>query len=301
MKPWLFSLCLTMPALAVAQVPERAQPASVDASFSQTNDYRNKTEEWLIAPGGSGSVGGGLTYMVADGDLTGLIGGRQLKFTDVVMLGLDARYALGGVAEMALSTTLLPKQPSYTDELAWQSASLGFNIGLTESILTSLRFAGGPTLGDSGGWASAQLGVGTRYPLDRYVIFDGGIHARGTALFIADEAPWFGEVAVNAQLVFPAPGAAAVWFGSDFTFPVASNETPNFQMDPQTRANVMLGGVLSFIDNWDIYATFAFIDRGDLVEPETNLPILDGGFDQQQLTVGVTYRWDADDPQVSTR
>ena len=30
---------------------------------------------------------------------------------------------------------------------------------------------------------------------------------------------------------------------------------------------------------------------GELSKPETTLPILDGGFDQQQLVVGVEYRF----------
>lgn len=294
MNRWMGLVALLISSPGLAQVPERAQPAAVEATFSHSGDYRSKSESWLIAPGGSGSVGGGLTFMVADGDLSGLIGGRRLQFTDVVLLGLNTRYSLGGIAEVDLSTTLLPKQPSFTDELAWQSASLGFNIGLSDTFLTSLRFAGGPTLQDSGGWASAQLGLGWRYAVDTYMVFDGGIHGRGTALFVEDEAPWFGEVAVNAQVVLPNPGAAALWFGTEFTFPVASNDTANFPMDPQTRANVMVGGVLSFVDNWDLYATWAFIDRGDLVNPATNLPILDGGFDQQQLTVGLTYRFEAE-------
>ena len=33
-------------------------------------------------------------------------------------------------------------------------------------------------------------------------------------------------------------------------------------------------------------------DRGELDKPETTLPILDGGFDQLQLAIGVEYRFD---------
>jgi hypothetical protein len=45
-------------------------------------------------------------------------------------------------------------------------------------------------------------------------------------------------------------------------------------------------------DGWDVYASLTIIDRGELERPETTLPILDGGFDQQQLTIGVEYRFD---------
>lgn len=287
-------LLLSWPALA--QV-DQAPTTAVEMSMGD-GDYRAKTEDWMIAPGGHGSVGGGFSFMTADGDLGQLVDGPRFKFTDVVFLGLQTRYSLGGIAELSLATTLLPKQPSYTDELVWQSAALGVRVGLTEKILASMHFSGGPTLGDSGGWAGAQLGLGWRYKLDDFMILDGGFHGKGTALFINEEAPWFAEVMANAQIVLPAPGIAAAWVGIEFAFPVASNDTSNFPMDPQTRVNVLLGGVLSFVENWDVYTTVAVIDRGDLVNVETNLPILDGGFDQVQFTLGITHRFGSERDEI---
>ena len=35
-----------------------------------------------------------------------------------------------------------------------------------------------------------------------------------------------------------------------------------------------------------------WLDRGELDKPETTQPILDGGFDQQQIAIGVEYRFD---------
>jgi hypothetical protein len=49
-----------------------------------------------------------------------------------------------------------------------------------------------------------------------------------------------------------------------------------------------MGTVLSLVKDWDIYADFAVIDRGDINNPATRLPILDGGFDQRQIIFGVT-------------
>ena len=43
----------------------------------------------------------------------------------------------------------------------------------------------------------------------------------------------------------------------------------------------------------------AVIDRGDLGAPATVLPILDGGFDQKQLTLGVTYRSGQREPRFA--
>jgi hypothetical protein len=45
-------------------------------------------------------------------------------------------------------------------------------------------------------------------------------------------------------------------------------------------------------DGWNVYTSYALIDRGELDKPETTLPILDGGFDQQQIVIGVEYRFD---------
>jgi len=46
----------------------------------------------------------------------------------------------------------------------------------------------------------------------------------------------------------------------------------------------------------DVWLRAAVVDRGDLAVPASVLPILDGGFDQQQLTLGVTYRSEERDP-----
>ena len=120
---WLVCMTLTLLGTnAVAQDLSNAPSAAVERTMMDSGDYRSKTEDWLIAPGGSGSFGGGFTFMTADGDLGGVLCTRRLKFTDVVLLGLQSRYSLGGIAEVSLATSLLPKQPSTTDELAWQSA-----------------------------------------------------------------------------------------------------------------------------------------------------------------------------------
>jgi hypothetical protein len=37
-----------------------------------------------------------------------------------------------------------------------------------------------------------------------------------------------------------------------------------------------------------LFVDFAVIDRGELSDPSTRLPILDGGFDQRQVIFGVT-------------
>jgi hypothetical protein len=65
----------------------------------------------------------------------------------------------------------------------------------------------------------------------------------------------------------------------------------NDEFDPQTRLNFHVGMVYALIDNWDLYLEIAVIDRGDLIDVRTTLPILDGGFDQQQVIFGVVRRF----------
>src|SRR6185295_2271547 len=48
------------------------------------------------------------------------ISGDVLKFTDVVLLGLETHFSLGGKAELGAGTAILPKQPSTADENVWQ-------------------------------------------------------------------------------------------------------------------------------------------------------------------------------------
>ncbi|OJT21102.1 hypothetical protein BO221_29995 [Archangium sp. Cb G35] len=58
--------------------------------------------------------------------------------------------------------------------------------------------------------------------------------------------------------------------------------------------NFRLGAVLSYIEDWDLFAELIVNDRGELSEPTTTLPILDGGFDQTLLLLGVTRRFQRD-------
>jgi len=48
-------------------------------------------------------------------------------------------------------------------------------------------------------------------------------------------------------------------------------------LNPRVRMNLEVGGALSLhADGWDVYASYTFVDRGELDKPETTLPILDG-------------------------
>jgi hypothetical protein len=65
--------------------------------------------------------------------------------------------------------------------------------------------------------------------------------------------------------------------------------------------NLEGGAALSLhSDGWNVYASYTIVDRGELDKPETTLPILDGGFDQHQVVIGVQYRFEPKPPLDDT-
>jgi hypothetical protein len=253
------------------------------------SDYRSMAEDWLILPKGSATLGGNLRFMTAEGGL----GDEPLRFTDVVLLDASGRISLTETSELFANLTLLPKQPSSTGELLWQGTSLGWRMGFAERFAASVRATVGPTLAHSGYWTTADVGLEARKSLHETFRFQGMLGASATALFLEgspERRLGFGEIVADGELVLRVPnGAAAMWVGTQFRFPVVKSAAPD--LDPQTRVNFRIGGVLAYIDDWDIYAEFSVNDRGELREPATRIPVLDGGFDQTMLVLGVTRRF----------
>ena len=290
----LTAALICVPLLASDALAQQ-EPAAMDTAYVDSGSPRSKADGWMIPPGKTGTLGLELGFLTSKGPLSEVTGGPSLEFTDVVVSRFEGRYSLAGVAELIVDTTLLPKQPSYADESVFQNAGLGFRVGLTKWLAAMLRFDGGITLAKSGGWGQGALGVEGRFPIEDYVQFDLSLFGAATSLFIDDEAPRFVELGTGAQLVFFEEQVGGAWFGTSFHFPLAEHQTENWAIDPRVRVGVQIGGVLSAIDKWDIYGKFAFIDRGDLVDLDTVLPILDGGFDQQVLSIGVIRRF-GDEP-----
>jgi hypothetical protein len=86
-------------------------------------------------------------------------------------------------------------------------------------------------------------------------------------------------------------GAAGIWLGASYHAPFVRSDAPG--VDPRVRLGFDIGGVYSVAASWDFYVDLAIIDRGDASNPVTTLPVLDGGFDQQQIIFGVTRHWPA--------
>lgn len=302
------SACLLAAIAALAPRAARAEEdrSSVDEASLAAGpggaSARSQAKDWMILPEGVFTLGGGLTFLTADG---GALGDEEVKFTDVVLLGFDARYSLGGRAEILGGLSLLPKQPSFTDELIWQGGNLGLRVGFGERYAAWAAASGGPLLDDAGFWGSADLGVQARKSVHETLVFQGALGGAATSLFFdqdTEEAFWFSEVLASGEVVFREPsGNVALWLGTEFRFPVFENPDESSPdpasgqfLDSQTRVNVHVGFVLAYIENWDIFGRFVVVDRGDLVDPATTLPILASGFDQNHIVFGLARRFEAD-------
>lgn len=265
---------------------------STSGSMSMVSE-RNVSGGWLILPEGQ-EVGAELRFITAK---PASLGADELAFSDIGILGLHARTALGGKVDLAAAVDLLPKQPSYADERIWQGATLGINAQpWRRAVALRARVGGGPMLGDLGWWGQGALGVDARKQLHAIMTFQGGISAVGTTLLpdaAASDPAWLVEAAVTGSVLFRDPeGWTGGWLGFGYALPVSHagrDPMSGVSLDPQPRLDLALGVVLSFVDNWDIYARYAYIDRGDMAAMATRLPILDGGFDQGQIVLGVNY------------
>lgn len=252
----------------------------------------------MLMPEGSLTLGADLSFVTAEGGF----GPGEVRFTDVVLFRPRARYTLHERVEVFAGTTLLPKQPSFTDELVWQSGHLGGLIGLTPRLAGFAQVAGGALTNDAGFWTGFDAGVQARKSLDEIVVLQGGLG--GAVSFLlpdqdTQEEFWFAEIASHGEILFQAPnGVAAAWIGVDYRVPVAGNPREpdpllGAFLDPQTRVNFQLGGALAFLADWDLYAEFAIIDRGDVTAAGTTLPMLEGGFDQRHFVFGLLRRFHA--------
>jgi hypothetical protein len=199
-----------------------------------------------------------------------------------------------------LHTQLLAKQPSSTDEPIWQEAGLAARLEIAEGWAVGLGGSGGTLLSDAGYFWQAGPSVQVKPEISRYLRFLLGAGGTFTRLHFesAQEQPfWLAEATADAE-VQAGDDNAVMWVGANYALPVASHpgnddaDPVHGSLDPQVRLGLEVGGALSLdTDDWDVYTVFSVLDRGDLEAPNTTLPILDGGFDQQQIVIGVQHRF----------
>ena len=303
-------LTWTLAALAIlggsARADEDARPAveSIDVS---RGSYRGVSQDYLVAPAG-GELTGQMRFLMTEPSL----GGEAMKFSDLALFGIGGRWSLFSKLELSLEANFLAKQPSFTDEKPWQSIGGAVRSPIGRRAALQISAAGGHLLAHEGMWTKEALLLQWRKPIAEIMQFDisGGVDGVSLAAPNAPSA-FITEVALSTSALFREPrGHWGAWVGIGYAVPVAfrgQDPTTGMSVDPQPRLDFRIGTVLSLVDNWDLFAEFAVVDRGDMEDPATRLPILDGGFDQKQVMLGVTRhiegkrRGRSDDDDVALR
>jgi hypothetical protein len=215
------------------------------------------------------------------------------------LLKLSAGYSIDGDVELMAGVTLLPKQPIATDAPVFEGAAIGARVGLASSWATTLAVRAGPTIDGSSAWLDGAWTLDGRYRADRYVVFEGSAGVGATTVKLGEKWGALTEALIGGDAILQEPRRAALSAGIAFAFPFWSKGHAAAPLEPQSRVDVHLVGVLSLAEEWDVWLRGAVIDRGEIATPSSVLPILDGGFDQQQLTLGVTYRSESREPDFS--
>lgn len=279
-----------------ADEPSRPEPPPSRAYASESislssGDVRTNVSDWAVGPPGW-DVGGELRLITSDQGL-GPEPQPHLKLSDVGILRARLRVTASRRIETFGAVDLLAKQPSYTDELVVQGLTFGVKVAVSRKWALSTSLAGGPTLDDSGFWGSGGTAMIYRAHPDETLSFQASLGASATALRLDDEAavdnPWLTEANAGGMIMIHSPnGWFGMWMGAGLSVPIVHSDA----LEPATRLDLTVGTVYAVVKDWDIYIEAGIFDRGDAGHRETQLPILDGGFDQRTIVIGVTRRFE---------
>jgi hypothetical protein len=302
-KRWL-STAVGLVAGALAPLPAGAQEIHLTGplggapavSRGYSASPGSKGADKFVLPSDQLEAGGEIVFLTSDA------AGRQpeLKLTDVGLTRLRARRALGDWAELFVATQLLVKQPEDWDEPLWQSVLGGVLVPFGHRLASSVHGGGGRLFGDDGWWWQVQPSLIAKPKIDRHVRFQLSVGHSITLLdFERDPRRfWLQEIVAHAETQL-GDRDGALWLGIDYSLPVASgpdaaDASGERFLDPNVRLGLQIGGVMTpSRGSWDLFVVYGIVDRGDRERPETTLPILDGGFDQNQLAIGVQHRFGA--------
>jgi hypothetical protein len=288
---WMLVAVTTLGGTAMADTLA-PQPASMASEAVSLRHRRGVAQDQLVMPRG-GELTAQMRFITADA----MLDGDRLKFTDLALFGLSARWSLFSRLEIGASVDLLPKQPAGTDEKPWQSVGFLLRSPLSQTVAVQLSGGGGHLMNHRGKWVRESLAIEWKKAVDPdFLSFNiqGGVTGLGLDAPNTDSSAFITELAVNTTALFRVPnGTWGAWLGIGYAVPVQASgrdPTTDVAIDPQPRLNFHLGTVLSLVPKWDLFIDLAVVDRGDLGSPATRLPILDGGFDQTQIIFGVTRR-----------
>jgi hypothetical protein len=255
---------------------------------------------WLVEPKGSWSLGGALRFLMASGGL----GTTSVHFGDAVLLGLSGSWSPTDWNQILAGVSLLPMQPTDSREWAWQGDSLGDRVSFWKHFAIAVDGAIGPVLVDHSLWQAAGLALEANANSNgtydgSSMVFTGWLGGNVTTYKLHDAADrtWLDTVFVDGQVTLRDPDGqcCAAWLGTRYSIPVAEGPTQSSPdprngqfLAPRPWVTFRLGGTLSYIRQWDFWGELDVIARGDLSRPGTTLPILDGGFNQTLVEIGLT-------------
>jgi hypothetical protein len=300
---WLPLALLLVSGTALAQYNVPAQATgSTEAMLVDRSDDGDSSNDQRDDDIGQ-EVGASLDFVTRDSAPNE----RAFKFTDVVLFRLHTLIAIGKRTEVFGGVDLLPKQPSDTNESKWQTAMLGLRNTIDKHFSVYGRAQGGPGLDRSGAWVAGEVAVQARMHLAERVLFwESALGGEYTRLMPEDDAKiWTTELLAQTGIALREKhGYFAGWLNFGFHFPISHKgrmtvpvpgATPDVTMqsdlDPQTRVRVSLGALIGVTRGLDLFLELSILDRGDLSNPTTTLPILEGGFDQRRIVFGFNRRF----------
>jgi len=295
---WTLAALTGLGGSASADSLDTPKPATMASeSVTVTGSARGVAEDYLVMPEG-GELTGQLKFIMADS----VLADQPLKFTDLALFGLTGRWSLFSKLEIAGSVDFLPKQPSYTDEKVWQDVNVALRSPLGHRVALAISGGGGHLIDHVGMWTREAMMIEWKKPIccdrENLVAFDlaAGVDGVGLSAPNAMKSAFLTEVSTQLATMFREPsGHWGAWLGVAYAVPVQHSgydPTTELPLNPQPRLDFHVGTVVSLEHKWDLFADFAVIDRGDVNDPTTRLPILDGGFDQKQIVFGVTRHID---------
>jgi len=299
-EPDLNALCKldpeACPMLDTKPTPPVELSGQLDSVRSVRGDVGSKVSERFVMPSGYSEVGAELAFVTSDAVVTP----KSLGFGDLALFRPSARRSFGDRVELSLGTSLLVKQPTGGHDWIWQGMSLGAVVEPWDGYAFTLGAQGGPLLGGAGSVWSAAPGLAAKWSLDRDARVLLSLSDDFTALDGRGRlgaGAWLDEIVLGGEAQLGHRDAAA-WVGVDYAVPIAKHgnqplsPTP-LALHPAVRLDLQVGGVLRVGDNhdWDLFAYYAWVDRGASDRPATLLPVVDGGFDQQQVVLGIQHRF----------
>lgn len=311
------NLAIVLPSSLVMVLQMAATPREAAAQYAVPAEATRSGEVALGAEASSSSrprrtplceVGGSLNFVTAD---ESPLQGQELRFTDVVLLRTHFAFDIGERLQLFAGADVLPKQPSDTTELVWQGALLGARYRFSDVFGAWARGHVRPMLDRSGIAMGGSAAVDSTVEIEDWLRWVSALGMDYLALTAEDDGtppPSVLEVLARTGLTVTDDRHFSVWLTFTYDYPVWSRSEaaadPTIAApasDSQPRMNVDLGGSVLVTDTFGLFAQASILDRGDVDDPGTTLPVLNGGFDQAQLIFGFVQNFergpDGDDDQ----